>query len=297
MPDLVLLRSFLTTAEAGGVTLAARRLFVTQPALSRRLQQFEAEMGVKLFERSSKGVVLTEEGRFVQAEGENLVRRFEQMRAGAHALTNMEVGTVRIGGGATAVAALLPTAIADFQKSMPSVVFQVQEAGSREIERDVAAERLELGIVTLPIDPSLAAEFEVTRLAADHIVLVAAAAHPFAKKKRIRAAHLEGQDLIGFEAPSAIRKLIDDALFDAGVHVNVTMELRSIPTILRMVTTTGKLAFVSRLAIGDKPEHSGIHTVRITGLSITRELAIIRRKDRPLSPAAAAFVKLLRRKR
>ena len=59
MTDLLLLRSFLETAEAGAITPAARHLFVTQPALSRRLQQLEAELGVTLFERSARGVALT----------------------------------------------------------------------------------------------------------------------------------------------------------------------------------------------------------------------------------------------
>ena len=68
MSDLLLLHSFLETADAGGITAAARRLFVTQPALSRRLQQLEADLGVRLFELRSKGVALTEEGRLVARE-------------------------------------------------------------------------------------------------------------------------------------------------------------------------------------------------------------------------------------
>ena len=83
----------------------------------------------------------------------------------------------------------------------------------------------------------------------------------------------------------------DGALRDAGVRVNVVMELRSIPAILRMVETTGRLAFVSQLGIG--PYQTGqapkVRRVAIAGLSITRKLAIIAKRERPLSPAAAAF--------
>ena len=114
MSDLLLLHSFLETADAGGITAAARRLFVTQPALSRRLQQLEADLGVRLFERRSKGVALTEEGRLVAREARDLIERYELMRQNAAALANLEHGSVRIGGGATAVAFLLPEAIARF---------------------------------------------------------------------------------------------------------------------------------------------------------------------------------------
>lgn len=292
MGDLLLLRSFLETADAGGITAAARRLFVTQPALSRRLQQLEAELGVTLLERHPTGVALTAEGRLVAREARALVERFEAMRRSAAALANLEHGVVRIGGGATAVSFLLPEAIARFQSQAggkgAGVVFQVKEAGSREVERDVAAEHLELGIVTLPIEPALLSEFEVTPLFTDRIVLVASDAHPFAKHKRVAASRLDGEDIVGFEAPSAIRSLIDGALRDAGVHVNVVMELRSIPAILRMVETTGRLAFVSRLGV--TAEHTPkVRAVAVNGLSITRKLAIIKRRGRPLSPAATAF--------
>jgi len=299
MPDLTRLRSFLETAAAGAITPAARHLFVTQPALSRRLQQLEEELGVLLFERSARGVALTEEGRFVERGARDLLERYEHMRAGVAALANLEAGTVRIGGGATAVSFLLPEAIAAFQRAKPGVLFQVKEAGSREVERDVAAERLELGVVTLPIDSAQAGEFEVTPLVTDRIVLVAAKSHPFAARRRIAANLLDGQDVVGFESHSAIRTLIDGALRDAGVRVHVVMELRSIPAILRMVATTGRLAFVSRLGIGsgavaDERFTSGIHALGVTGLRISRDLAVIRRRDRPLSPAAVAFAKLLR---
>jgi len=290
MTDLLLLRSFLETADAGAITPAARHLFVTQPALSRRLQQLEAELGVTLFERSARGVALTEEGRFVAREARDLIERYEHLRAGVAAISNLEVGKVRIGGGATAVSFVLPDAIAAFQRQRPGVLFQVKEAGSREVERDVADERLELGVVTLPIDPSLVGDFEVTPLVTDRMVLVAAKGHPFAKKKRISAKRLDGEDLVGFESPSAIRSLIDGALRDAGVRMNVVMELRSIPAILRMVATTGRLAFVSKLGIGHETDTANdVHALSVTGLSINRDLAIIRKANRPLSPVAAEF--------
>ena len=288
MPDLMLLRSFLQVAESGAITTAARKLFVTQPALSRRLQQLEEELGAPLFERTRRGVALTEPGRHVQRAGLDLVERWDRMRQEVDALSNLAVGTVRLGGGATAVSFLLPQAIADFQRQHPGVLFQVKEAGSRDVERDVVEERIELGIVTLPVHSD---ELELTHLRTDRMVLVAATGHPLAQKKRIRVEDLEGQDLVGFESPSAIRSLIDEALGEVGVRVNVVMELRSIPAILRMVGATNCLAFVSQLGVGEDPE--GVRVLSVTGLRIQRGLAVIRKRDRPLSPAAESFAKLL----
>ncbi|MDF1799871.1 MAG: LysR family transcriptional regulator [Planctomycetota bacterium] len=299
MTDLTLLRSFLATVDAGAITPAARALFLTQPALSRRLQQLEQEFGAPLLERSARGVSPTEEGRLVAEAGRDLVARWDTLCSDVRALGNLESGRIRIGGGATAVSFLLPAAIASFQERYPGVLFQVKEAGSREVERDVADERLELGLVTLPIEPDLVAKLEVTPLICDQIVLVSAEGHPFHGKKRIAASKLDGQDLVGFESPSAIRSLIDGALAEAGVRMNVVMELRSIPAILRMVITTRRLAFVSRLALttlggsSGAPEMKQVSPISVSGLSIARDLAVVRRRDRPLSPAAQAFLKLL----
>lgn len=289
MMDLQLLHSFLEVVDRGSISAASRHLFLTQPALSRRLQQLERDLGAQLLERSRKGVVPTAQGRLVRDEGPELIARWERLRQGVGALSTLEGGSVRIGGGATAVSFLLPPAIAEFQRSHPGVLFQVKEAGSRDVEIDVAAERLDLGIVTLPVR---AREFEITPLREDRIVLAAAADHPLARRKRVPVAALEGQDLVGFEAPSAIRALIDGNLRAAGVRMHVVMELRSIPAILQMVATTRCLAFVS--ALGVHPDDEEVKVLEVDGLRIDRGLAAIRKSDRPLSPAAEAFAERLR---
>ena len=124
---------------------------------------------------------------------------------------------------------------------------------------------------------------EVTPLARDRIVLVAAKDHPLAKKKRVVPADLAGQPLIGFEGGSAIRRLIDDALRAAKVDVNVVMEVRSIAAILRLVDSTSSLAFVSDLSAEGRP------VVDVRGLRIERELGLVTRRGRGLSRAAVAF--------
>ena len=282
--DLTLLRSFVTVAEAGAITDAAVRLNITQSALSRRIQALEEHFGAQLLERGRNGVQVTEAGRIVLIESQTLVQRFDRLRetVGAHA--RLEVGTVRLGGGATAVSFLVPPAIAAVQEDHEQIRFQVKEAGSREIEADVAGENLELGIVTLPVASS---ELEVVPLFLDEIVAVAGATHPLSHDRRIPVSRLADFGLVGFEGGSAIRQIIDGQLRDAGVEPNVVMELRSIPAILRMVATTGNIAFVSRLGVG---ADRSVAVLDVRNLSIVRQLGVITRRGRTLSPAAEAFL-------
>lgn len=105
-------------------------------------------------------------------------------------------------------------------------------------------------------------------------------------------ADLSGQGLVAFEAGSAIRQLIDGALREAGVEMNVQMELRSIAAILEMVTRTRSLGLVSQLGVEQRD--SGVVALEVRGLSIHRRLAVISKLGRPLSPAARAFAALLK---
>ena len=279
------LRSLVEVARRGAITDAARALGLTQPALTRRIQLLEEEFGAQLLARSQKGVRLTELGRLVEAEGRRLIDRYDQLKREVGGQLRLESGTVRVGGGATAVAFLLPPLIRDFRRDHSDVVFHVKEAGSREIAADVAGERLELGIVTLPTDSK---ELEVIPLRRDSIVLVGATGHPLARRRRVPAAALDGLPLIGFEGDAAIRRLVDRALEEAGVRVEVVMELRSVQSILRMVALGLGLAFVSRLGV--EAAGKSIKVIDVTGLTVTRELAVVHQRARPLSVAAEAFL-------
>jgi molybdate transport repressor ModE-like protein len=286
--DLLLMRSLVAVAEHGAITEAAAALGVSQSALSRRIDQLEEALGAPLLERAGRGVALTSAGQLALEEGKLLVQRYERLRARIDEHLRLNAGVVRIGGGATAVGFLLPGAIAAFRKQHPGVLFQVKEAGSREIEAAVGSEELELGIVTLPTRTREVDERPLTR---DRIVLVAAKEHPLAGKERIDARALNGQSLVGFEAGSAVRWLIDAALREAQVEVNVVMELRSVAAILQMVETTGSLAFVSELSVVSKPSRRSpaVVPLAVRGLDIQRELALISKRGRSLSPAARAF--------
>ncbi|MGH7162056.1 MAG: LysR family transcriptional regulator [Planctomycetota bacterium] len=287
--SLARLRSLAEIARRGGISPAAKALGLTQPALSRQIQLLEEQFGAALLVRSRRGVTLTDLGKLVEAEGRALLERYERLRETVQAHLRLERGTVRIGGGATAVTAILPEVIREFRREHADVVFHVKEAGSRAVEEEVLREEVELGIVTLPVTSR---ELDVAPLGSDEIVLVAARDHALAKRARVPAQALEGESLVCFERGSAIRRIIDRALEARGVRMRVVMELRSIQPILRMVGLGLGLGFVSRLGVdaGDRR----IRVVDLTGLKITRTLAVITKRGRPLSLAAEAFLRKLR---
>ena len=130
MHDLTNLRSLVAVAEAGAITEAARRLGLTQPALTRRLQQLESEFGTTLLQRGRNGATLTEAGSLLVGEARQLIERYEGAKREVARHTAATGGTIRLGGGATAVSFLLPGEIARFQTHSPNVHFQVKEGSS-----------------------------------------------------------------------------------------------------------------------------------------------------------------------
>jgi DNA-binding transcriptional LysR family regulator len=280
--DTALLESLIAVAETGTITEAARRVHVSQSALSRRLQMLEAELGAELFVRGRHGAELTAVGQQALAHSRSIVARCDEMMVDMADHLGLRQGTVRVGGGATVTSFLLPPAIVSFQADHPGIRFFVKEAGSHEVAMDVASGGVELGVVTLPLDT---AEVVVRELVVDQIVLVARRDHPLTGR-RVTPAELKRHRFIAFEPGSAIRQIIDARLARAGVEVDVAMELRSIPSILRMVATTDFLAFVSRVALATEP---GVQEVPVRGLSVSRKLGLATREGFPLSAAAEAF--------
>ncbi len=281
--DLTLLRSLIGVTDAGSITDAAELLHVSQSALSRRLQQLEADLGAQLLVRGRHGVELTDLGRQALDEARVIVARYDGVRRMIIEQQHLERGVVRIGGGATVTSFLLPATIAAFQVDHPGVRFYVKEAGSSEVADAVSAGDLELGILTLPLHRS---DLAIEPLATDEIVLVARSEHPLASQRVVVAGDLDGLPVVAFESGSAIRQHIDSSLHGAGVDVDVVMELRSIPTMLRMVSMTGHAAFVSRISAATEP---GLRIVDVRGLSVRRTLALATRRDFPLSAPSAAF--------
>ena len=287
--ELVLSESFVAVADAGTISAAASELSISQSALSRRLQQFERDLGAQLLVRTNDGIELTDAGREVLAASRRLVDQYAQMRNGLAERNELANGRISVGGGATATSFIFPACIARLHADHPGLTFYVREAGSHQVADDVAQGRLDLGIVTSPLLDITGIDTEP--LLTDHIVLVAPHDHALASSTTTLR-DLAETPLIGFEPNSAIRTLIDAALASAGCPMRIVAELRSIHTMLHMVRETGIPAFVSRLALEDQPD---LIEIPVRRLEIKRPLAIATRRHADRTPATQALISLLHR--
>jgi DNA-binding transcriptional LysR family regulator len=303
--ELTPLRYFRAIAQAGHMTRAARALGVSQPALSAVVKKLEAEVGAELLHRTGRGVELTEAGRVFLLHAEDTLRRAEGAVEAVRQLVGLERGSIRVGGGATATSYLLPPVVSAVRKRHPGLRFYVREAGSTTVAAAVLSGELDLGIVTLPIRVGDEGRLVRVPLVDDELRLIVPPGHrlsqPSPERKRGGAAvrpsttpagfrwkDLEGESMVGFEAGSAVREVIDRASGAAGVRLDVVMELRTIEGIKQMVGAGIGVGFVSRFALRE-----GEGLVCRDG-RLVRKMAIVKRGDRQLSVAAREFETELR---
>lgn len=288
--ELTPLRTFMVLAETGQMTRTAQRLHLTQPAVSAQIARLEDELGVTLFDRTAKGVVLTEAGRTFLGYTRAAMERIEAGRAAIERLTGLEAGTLSLGGGATATTYLLPPLLGEYHRAHPQVRLFVREQGSRDVLANVLSGALDLGIVTLPFPDELdtrdRVRLDVRPWVEDELLLIVPQGHPLEGAKTFRWADLAGTDLVLFEGGTAVRRLLDQRLATSGAHI--AMELRSIESIRQMVAQGIGAAFVSRHALDDP----GMGLRAAEG-QVTRTLAVVLRKDRTRSAATEAFLEQL----
>ena len=176
--DLRQLRYFQAVAEEGSFSGAARRLHVSQPPLSLHVKTLENELGVRLFDRSNRGVALTPAGQAFYDETRGLLRRLEQAKLKARHAGQGEVGTLSIGFVTIAGFGVLPPALKRFRDKYPHVDVQLHELTTDAQIRELRAERLDLGIGLGPVDE---ADLTFEPFRRESLLLAAPVRHPLVR--------------------------------------------------------------------------------------------------------------------
>ncbi len=179
--ELRQLRYFVAVAEEGNFSRAAERLHVSQPPLSMQIKGLEQELGIRLFERSNRGVSLTPAGQVFFEEARSVLSRLELARLRALQTDRGETGTLSVGFVSIADYGILPPALKSFRARFPRVEVQLHELTTDAQIHALRDARLDLGIGLAPVDePDL--EFE--RVSREELVLAAPSNHPAAKGGR-----------------------------------------------------------------------------------------------------------------
>lgn len=288
--ELFQLTSFLKVAELGSVTRAAEALYLTQPAVTQQIRSLENELGVRLFDRTGRGVRLTLAGEALREHAHRSLAVLDECRQVIADLDAGVAGKLLIGAGVTTSVFHLPDWLRAFRETHPAVDVVVRTGRSREVTQFVLDREIDLGLVTSPVQhPDLC----VTGLHDEEILLVTPSDHPIAGHS-IEPDELSAVPLILFPQGTGFRSYLDRTLSDAGVSARVKMETDSVEAIKRFVEAGLGVSFLPAPAVESELASGLLAQARVAGMpTLTRRTSVIRRTDRYLSAAASGFLKVL----
>jgi DNA-binding transcriptional LysR family regulator len=250
--DLRRLRHFNVLAETLNFSRAAERLHIAQPALSVSIQKLENELGTKLFERTSSGVVLTMAGQAALVESRRILYHGEQLQRTVRASVDGTGGRLRIGFVGSAIYRLVPKLVASYRAQYPDVQLVLREATSAAIVAMLNEEALDLGIVRTPLLQAHSATLET--LQRDRLLLALPANHPFAAHGPLTLADLAHEPFIMYSATEAagLYAYAMSACEGAGFAPEIAQEATQIPTVLGLVESGLGVAVVPEVMRGHR---------------------------------------------
>jgi len=284
------LRTFLAAQKHLNYTRAAEELFLSQPSVSRQIQQLEEDLGVALFEQIGKTLYVTDAGKTLVLEAERILGTIERGAEAVRAHRTAARGSLRIGASTTPGYYLLPRPLRDFCRLYPQAEVEFRVQNSRKIARLLVENQLDLAFIggAMP-DGDLILE----PLLEDEIVCFAAHDHPLASCEALTPEVFSTQRWVVRERGSATRKLFDEWLEDLGAALGPCIELPCPEAIKLLVAAGLGLSFTSIHGLDQDMDRARFKVLPIHGAGLRRTIYIARHADKHISPAMGSFLELL----
>ncbi|MGF6262777.1 DNA-binding transcriptional LysR family regulator [Paraburkholderia youngii] len=254
--------AFYEVARAGSLSGGARRLRVSQPAVSREVKELEGRLGVLLFDRLPRGV----------------------------SLPGLSQEHLKIAASATLGVYLVPQMIAEFTTLYPKVGIELTVTNTQEVISGLGNGEFTLGFIEGPYDE---ARLHAQYIGSDEIVLAAAPAYR-QNNGPLLARNLAAQTVILREPGSGTRAVVECAYQRAGLEMVPSMSVSDTEAIKRMLVAQQTMAYVSSLSIREEIARGELRTLEVADMRIERALNLVWLKGRSLSPCSQAFFELAR---
>jgi LysR family transcriptional regulator for metE and metH len=285
------LRALKWVAETGGVTDAAKRLGLTQPAVTLQIKNLEAQAGLPLLQRTGRGLVLTEAGEALLRLSERVEIAFADSALTLDTIKGLTGGRVSIGVVSTAKY-FAPFAIAAYSERHPDIDVRLMIGNRGEIIRALGDFTLDVAIIGRP-PPEL--DLECVLIGDHPHVIIAPTNHPLAHRSNLIIADLREEKFLNREPGSGTRALMERLFAEAGVVPRIGMEIASNETIKQAVMAGLGIAFLSAHTVEHELAEGRLVSLAVEGLPLLRQWFLVRRREKALLPAARALVDFLSR--
>ena len=284
--DTQALTAFLAVAESGSFSTAAERLFLTQPAVSKRIAHLEQQLGTRLFDRVGRRIRLTEAGEALLPRARQVLLDLEDMSRAISNLTGTVSGTLRIGTSHHIGLHRLPPVLRRFSREYPDVKLDIHFIDSEEAWEAVLHGDLEMGVVTLPPQPD--PRLHSQAVWQDPLVFMAAPEHPLARLDRVTLETLTGYSAILPSPVTFTRRIVESLFEEQALTLNISMSTNYLETIHMMVSIGLGWSVLPETMLDDSVVRLNVDTA----LPV-RRLGVVTHPGRSRSNAAGAFLDIL----
>ena len=290
--NLSQLKAFLAVAQDRSFSRAAEKLYLTQPAVSKQIQALEEGLGMRLFDRVGRSILLTQAGNILHDHAHIAFRTLEEARETINQLRGLQRGHLRISAASTIGTYMLPQPLGELKAQFPGIEISLAITNKARVVQQVLNHEVELGFVGPPVEP---AELEMEEYLLDELVLIMAPTHRLAREESVGVAELAEEVFILREQGSGTREIMEEELGRVRVNLKKAMELGSTEAIKQAVAANLGVSIVSKFAISLETLQGRLAVATLPELNLRRQLFVIHHGGRTLSPAAEEFCSLLRR--
>ena len=290
MLNLNQLRAFYEGARHQSFTEAARRLFVTQPAVTAQVKSLENQCGLRLFKKKGRNVYLTDEGRALYECVKRIFDCEKEIEELVEDMRQLKRGILRLGTTKAYARYFMPFLISGFREAFPHIKVCLDEGSSLDMVRSLANLRNEVAVIAkVEDDPEVA----FIPFSQEELVLIVAPDHGLAQKKTVSVEDLLDTPIIMKEVGSGTRKRVNDLFSQSRFVPTILMETSNTEFIKQLVQRGDGISFVVREAVAAELKEKKLATVSLTGERMYLDVSIAYLKHQHLSPPARAFVEML----
>lgn len=283
------LRYFATVAGLRHFTRAAEALHVAQPSLSQQIRALERELGAELFHRARGNIALTDAGEALLPLARRILADTETAHREVQEVAQLRRGRVRLGAPPSLCASLVPDVLRTYHARYPGIDLLVDEGGSRDLVRTLAAGELDLALIITPLGAAAPALATTELLHEDLVVVTSPSDPPPVRRRRIRVEDLRDLPMVMFRRGYDLREITISACREAGFEPSFTVEGGEMDAVLGFVRAGLGLAVVP----GMVASRSGLRVTPFEGDRMRRTVAVAHRKDAPPPRAARELRKVL----
>lgn len=284
--DIPNLQAFITIAEYGSFSEASEHLYLTQPAISKRIAVLEEELDTSLFDRVGRRIQLTEAGQALLPRAQKILLEIEDSRRLVQNLSNSVGGTLRFATSHHIGLHRLPPVLRQYSKAFPDVELDIQFMDSEEACRAVEHGELEMAIVTLPLSPQ--DTLKVQHVWTDKLRVAIGMTHALAKTKKITLTELANHKAILPARGTFTREIIEHAFADKKLELDISLASNYLETIKMMVSVG-----IGWSILPEQMKSRDLKFINVTGLNLHRKLGVVTHAKRTLSNAAIELFNLL----